>query len=529
MFTLKSKTSSFLALTTLILVFLSFFSSPGEAADAAAGGVVSWEGRRSVLGNVTVLVLAEERTRRKDPLDDLKYYTGGWNISSKHYFASVLYTGYPLFVVAAFWFVLFGIFLLLACMYVCCCRRRRYGYSRVAYALSVIFLTLFTIAAVIGSIVLYTGQGKFHDSTKDTLEYVLGQADSTVDNLKNFSNFLTSAKGVGVDQVFLPQNVQDNIDKVNTMITSAADTLDSATKNNKNDIFIYLDAVGLVLIIVAAVMLTLAFLGFLLSISGLQCLVYILVIIGWILVALTFILCGIFLVLHNVMGDTCVAMNEWASNPTSHTALDKIIPCVDTATAQEALSQGKEVTFQMVGLVNGIIANVSNRNPPPGLGPLSYNQSGPLVPLLCNPYNPDKTDRKTCTTGEVDFKNATQIWKSYKCQVSNNKCTTVGRLTPDMYDQMSGAVDVSYGLYHYGPFLTNLVDCTFVRDTFTTIHKDHCPDLRLYSKWVYIGLVMVSAAVMLSLIFWVLYARERRHRKYTKLADAASAQTSYGK
>lgn len=111
----------------------------------------------------------------------------------------------------------------------------------------------------------------------------------------------------------------------------------------------------------------------------------------------------------SVMGDTCMAMNDWVNNPTAHTALDKIIPCVDTATAQEAQSQSKEVTFQMAQLVNGIIANVSNRNPPPAPVPISYNQSGPLVPLLCNPYNPDKTDRKTCNPGEVDFTNATQV------------------------------------------------------------------------------------------------------------------------
>lgn len=31
------------------------------------------------------LVLAEERTARKDPLNGLKKYRGGWNISEKHY------------------------------------------------------------------------------------------------------------------------------------------------------------------------------------------------------------------------------------------------------------------------------------------------------------------------------------------------------------------------------------------------------------------------------------------------------------
>jgi hypothetical protein len=81
---------------------------------------------------------------------------------------------------------------------------------------------------------------------------------------------------------------------------------------------------------------------------------------------------------------------------------------------------------------------------------------------------------------------------------------------------MAAGVTVSQGLYQYGPFLIQLEDCTFVRDTFTTINQDYCPGLQQYSKWVYIGLVMVSAAVMLSLIFWVIYARERRHRVYNK-------------
>lgn len=119
-----------------------------------------------------------------------------------------------------------------------------------------------------------------------------------------------------------------------------------------------------------------------------------------------------------------------------------------------------------------------------------------------------------------------QVWKNYECQVSkSNICTSVGRLTPNLYEQLSSAVNVSYGLNHYSQFLTNLADCTFLRDTFSVIHDDHCPDLRLYSKWVYIGLMMVSVAVLLSLMLWVLYARERRHRKYTKLVDEVSYES----
>ncbi|KAK3004844.1 hypothetical protein RJ639_018654, partial [Escallonia herrerae] len=522
-----------LFVTEGLLVLLSFFSFICVGVvGRSENGVVSWGVRRVVLegnsGENSSLILAAERTHRKDPLDNFKYYKRGWNISEEHYLSSAAFTAAPLFFVAAIWLVGFGLCLLFLCFCFCCCQRQPYGYSKTAYALSYIFIITFTVAAIIGCVVLYLGQGKFHGSTTDTLGYVVKQADNTVYSLRNVSEYLAAAKRVGVEGDFLPQDVQKNIDNVDRAVSASASTLENETKSNSDDIKAALNSVRLALIIIAAVMLLLAFLGFLFSILGLQFLVYILMIIGWISVAVTFVLCGVFLALHNVVGDTCVAMDQWVQNPTAKTALDDILPCVDDATARDTLSQSRVVTFQLAGAVNRLIVNISNINPPPRVGPpLYYNQSGPLVPVLCNPFNPDKTDRK-CAFGEVALSNATQVWRNYVCQVSeNNSCTTVGRLTPTMYEQMTAAVNVSYGLYQYGPFLAGLLDCSFVRHTFSGIYNDHCPDLRLYSKWTYIGLAMVSAGVMLSVILWVLFARESRHRKYTKLNEAASAQNSF--
>ncbi|XP_054807352.1 uncharacterized protein LOC129309698 isoform X2 [Prosopis cineraria] len=482
--------------------------------------VLPWKTRRLLANETTAnssLVLAQDRTRRKDPLDHFNRYAGGWNISNQHYIASVVFTAVPFFVVAAVWFVLFGLSLFLICLCRCCCPREPFGYSRTAYALSLIFLILFTLAAIAGCVVLYTGQGKFHGSTSDTLDYVVDQADFTAQNLRNVSDYLDAAKKIGVDAVFMPSDVQKNIDDVQTKIKSAAATLSNKTQENSEKIQDGLDAMRLALIIIAAVMLFLAFLGFIFSIFGLQCLVYFLVIVGWILVAGTFIVCGVFLFLHNAVADTCVAMDQWVQNPTAHTALDDILPCVDNATAQETLTQTKDGTFQIGKIIGNVIANVTNRNFPPNAGPLYYNQSGPHMPALCNPFNPDLTDRQ-CAAGEVVLDNATEVWKNYTCQVSSaGICITPGRMTPTIYGQMAAAVNVSYGLYHYGPFLVDLQDCTFVRKTFSDISGQYCPGLRRHSQWIYLGLLSVSVAVMLSLIFWVIYARERRHRVYAKL------------
>lgn len=535
-----SRSTLLLFLPVLCVFFLSISVSCASSwlqSTPIPGGrgedvLVLW--RRSLAENSTSaelsnssFILAAQRTNRRDPLNGYKRYTGGWNISNEHYWASVGFTAAPLFVIALVWFVGFGLVLLLICCCYCCCRRRSYSYSRTAYALSLILLILFTCAAIIGCVVLYLGQGKFHDSTSTTLEYVVGQANVTVDNLRNFSESLAAAKKIGVDQVFLPSDVQGKIDAIQTKLNSSSNDLATKTKDNSKKIRNVLDKVRLDLIIVAAVMLFLAFLGFLFSIFGLQFLVSLLVIVGWILVAGTFILCGVFLLLHNVVEDSCVAMNDWVDHPHAHTALDDILPCVDVSTANESLYRSRDVTYQLANVVDQVINNIANRNFPPSAKPMYYNQSGPLMPPLCNPYTAQLSNR-TCATGEVNLNNASQVWKGYICQSANISgseiCTTVGRVTPTIYNQMTAAVNVSQGIYQYGPFLTALEDCTFVRQTFTEINGNHCPGLERYSKWIYVGLVMVSTAVMLSLIFWVIYARERRHRKYSKQFLARSGQ-----
>jgi hypothetical protein len=85
-------------------------------------------------------------------------------------------------------------------------------------------------------VVLYTGQGKFHQSTTTTVDYVVSQANYTVDNLRNFSDSLAAAKKVDVDQVFLPSDVINQIDTAQTKLNSSANNLESRTLDNSRKI-----------------------------------------------------------------------------------------------------------------------------------------------------------------------------------------------------------------------------------------------------------------------------------------------------
>lgn len=101
---------------------------------------------------------------------------------------------------------------------------------------------LFFISSV-GCIILYLGQGKFYNSTTDTLKYVVNQANDTSENLRNVSGYLAAAKEIKVVQVILPANVQSDIDQVQAKINSASTTLSDKALGNAKDIKDLINAV----------------------------------------------------------------------------------------------------------------------------------------------------------------------------------------------------------------------------------------------------------------------------------------------
>lgn len=102
---------------------------------------------------------------------------------------------------------------------------------------------MFCYICSIGCVVLYTGQGKFHRSTTNTLEFVVNQVDLTAGQLRNVSDYFALAKQLQVDQIFLPSSVQTNIDEIETKINSSASALSDRTMENSDDIRDLVDSV----------------------------------------------------------------------------------------------------------------------------------------------------------------------------------------------------------------------------------------------------------------------------------------------
>ncbi|KAI3720088.1 hypothetical protein L6452_20998 [Arctium lappa] len=463
------------------------------------------------------LVLAGSRTKRPDILNRFKRYHGGWDITDKHYWASVGFTGAAALILAMLWFVFFGLAMI---VYHCCGWRIdiKGKESRPSQILCLILLIIFTCAAAIGCILLSVGQDAFHHEAVDTLNYVVNQSDYTVQTLVNVTGYLSLAKTVNVAQFYLPSDVKDSIDKLNIDLNAASDTLGRKTHQNSRKIRTVFDAVRSSMITVAIVMLLVSILGLYMSILGHRNAIHIFIIGGWLLVVVTFILCGVFVILNNAISDTCMAMEQWVDHPHAETALSNILPCVDQGTTNHTLFKSKQVINDLGNIVNGFIGSYANSYGVPSGNMNYYNQSGPLMPYVCYPYDSQLQERE-CSSQEISMSNASLVWQNYTCTVSESGlCTTTGRLTPEMYQQLVGAVNIGYALDHYTPPLLSFQDCNFVRETFTTITSDHCPQLQHHLRLVNAGLALVSAGVMLSLALWIIFAnRPQREEVFAKI------------
>ncbi|KAK7405442.1 hypothetical protein VNO78_06740 [Psophocarpus tetragonolobus] len=480
-------------------------------------------------GTEGAMVLAANRTNRPDILRGFRHYHGGWDISNRNYWASVGFTGVVGFSLAVLWFISFGLALVI---YLCCgwgINIKDKGSNR-WQRIWLMLLLLFTCVVTTGCIILSFGQDKFHSEAVDTLHYVVNQSDYTVHTLRNVTEYLSLAKSIKVAQMFLPSDIMADIDNLNKDLNVAADTLSQQTNENSVKIQKAFNAVRLALIMMAAMILLLALIGLILSILGYQHAILVFVISGWLLVATTFILCGVFTILNNAICDSCMAMGEWVENPHANFAPSNILPCVDERTTNKTLFQSKQVVTNIVSIVNRFIYETADATPSQG-SINYYNQSGPPMPPLCYPFD-SHFQRRNCTPQEVPSSNASLVWKRYECKVSEyGVCTTIGRVTPEIYLELVAVVNESYALEHYTPLLLSLQNCNFVRDTFKEITSHYCPPLNHYLKVINVGLGLISIGVLLCLVIWLLYANHplRKEEVFVRLYIAKKLKNKFSK
>lgn len=100
-------------------------------------------------------------------------------------------------------------------------------------------------------------------------------------------------------------------------------------------------------------------------------------------------------------------MQEWVDNPRAETALSNILPCDDELATNHTLFESRKVVSILVNTVNTFIYTAANTDRPPS-DQFYYNQSGPVMPPLCYPFD-DKMQDRECLPHEVSMTNASMV------------------------------------------------------------------------------------------------------------------------
>ncbi|THG12421.1 hypothetical protein TEA_002422 [Camellia sinensis var. sinensis] len=134
-------------------------------------------------------------------LQDVGIYT--CNGLMMHMKKSVAFTGAPLFVIAAICRTFaYDLVIVLATplFYSIVVKILLFHSSYIFLVLTILIIlvsqtvpSLFALSTLLGCVVLYTGQGKFHTSTSNTLDYVVWQANTIAESLGSVLDYLEAA------------------------------------------------------------------------------------------------------------------------------------------------------------------------------------------------------------------------------------------------------------------------------------------------------------------------------------------------
>ncbi|XP_028554532.1 transmembrane protein DDB_G0292058-like isoform X2 [Dendrobium catenatum] len=382
----------------LLCIFVLVILKEVEAyRDEKPGRILHFESGRILVenGNISESVLTR-RTERVDPLDDLKRYKGGFNITNKHYWGSVIFTGKFGYFIGAAWLVgglIYAAILIISSL--CFSKQGRYERKRPnsfnkVYNWPLLLAISLTFLAIIASGVALGASSMFHSRAKTIKNIVVNATNNAsgtiytvteaVENLQNATEF--------------SQNVQGSSNIVSTSKKLNDDTRRIERKADRIMRWVGKGLNILNAVTVITISLNLVAILALLGVLRLPRIFRMLIILCWLLIILLWVYFGLYYFFGKFAGDVCLALDEYKQNPEQST-LSSILPCNDRGSAAKVLHDVSGRVYDLIQKVNSNITSLKS-----SISELEY---------ICNPfsgppeytYQPQNCSSDTITVGQV--------------------------------------------------------------------------------------------------------------------------------
>ncbi|KAJ7555207.1 hypothetical protein O6H91_05G026500 [Diphasiastrum complanatum] len=464
------------------------------------------------------------RNDRIDPLKGFKKYRGGYDLKSKHYWASLVFTGISGFAIGAA-LLLVGLVWALLLLIFCCARKfttKRKFDEGPRVVSSWIFLALIVfliiVAIVFCGVGLY-GSKRVRYEFKKVESTIVDSANNATATIYNVTSTITE-----IEQILLPYDQGSSFSFNSTIekLNSEASNVHHKVYKNKRRIDPIIRIVYIVLLVITSVTILILVIAFVCTLlhrkrQFWRRLFNLSLIVCWILTIVSWFIFGGFYAVHNFVDDTCIALVEYQSDPYNST-LNNVLPCLDLKTTNDAVIQVRGGMHDFISQANYNISLLQQA--------FSNNKNITSLPHICNPFSgpPDYKQDVKCAKDTVPIGDVPNVLQPLKCSGNDTQecISSEGKyITDAQFDTIFAFASAAQSLLDITPSLESLSNCSFVENAFSIIVNERCSPTKsaVHTMWAaYVGLG-TSAVLLLIVSIIELYITRKAHSYVRGIVD----------
>ncbi|CAI8616699.1 unnamed protein product [Vicia faba] len=447
----------------------------------------------STTDNLPQPISQKDHTIRVDPLDNFKKYKGGFNITNKHYWSSVFFTGiygYAVGVLLLFCGVLFvtidfcgeGI------------RNKKIfpsnfkGLDVWPVPLAIMHMIL---AMVFSGLVIACG-ANFNYQARTSVNIIIKTTNEASEIIHNATEALKE-----IHEDLMESNVAveafENLDSTADKFNSTAENIIEKAAKNKLVINKALKVVFVITIVIISLYLIVVISLSVFGVLKFWRVLYMLVIMCCLVIVICWLLFGVYLVLENFSNDVCTYLLNFEENPYNN-SISYLHHCDELLSAKPVLSEIGGVIYNLVNEVNSNISNLQ--------GTLLRN-----VVYICSPFTapPEYLYRpNNCPLNTIQIGDIPKVLKPYTCfEDDDEKCSNEDFISYGEYKTVESYTSSIQDLLNVYPCMEELIECKLVKDAIDQIVFKHCKLLKGFAKLVWLGMVILALNMMLLVVLWM--------------------------
>ncbi|CAK8535971.1 unnamed protein product [Lathyrus sativus] len=446
----------------------------------------------SAADNATEQIRQKDDTVRVDPLENFEKYRGGFDITNKNYWSSLIFTGvygYAIGMLFLLCGILYGGFLVINKF---CYRENDEEENRMKNVLfpcnyktcdvSLILVALFLmLIAIVATGLVLVGSVRFHSEAKISVDIIIKTANEASETIHNTTEALK-----GMENSLMEANVNieasSNLDSTAEKLDDASENIEMQARKNRRLINKGLKIVFVTTIVIMCLNLLAVTVLSVCGVLRLRRSLYMLVAFCWLMTVLCWLFFGVYLFLQKFSSDACIALDNFQENPYNN-SLSSILPCQELLKAKPVLS---EFSSGIYHLVNDVNANLTMQ------GPSYLNLAQVCNPFSAPPnyfYQPENCPENTIRIGDIP-----KVLKSGNL-ITNSEYARVETYTNSIQD-----------LLNVYPSMEHLLECQIVKDAFSQVLVHHCKPMKKYAKMAWVGMVFLGVVMVLLILIWTMRA-----------------------